>query len=207
MHGDFIDNDRMCACGFGGAAEHDARSRLRGRIARYHSGALATQALLAREPWQIGTLFFVLMALAMLPAAFWAGGADKIPGPSTATTSMREVLGQAMRNRPFLVMSGAYFVCGLNLVFLSTHLPAYLALCGQDIKVRSCAGLMPGIRAFFDADKAWMAGTIGRLMPVFDGLCPAMTLRFWRTSAMRSRMSFSRTLSLKTERLVAATSA
>jgi MFS family permease len=93
---------------------------------------LATQGLLAREPWQIGALLFVLMAIAMLPAAFLAGGADRFPGHSKTSTSMREVLGQAMRNRPFLVMSGAYFVCGLNLVFLSTHLPAYLALCGQD---------------------------------------------------------------------------
>src|SRR5213075_2459626 len=93
---------------------------------------LATQALLAHEPWQIAALFFVLLAVAMLPAAFLAGGADRFPGYSTATTSMREVLGQAMRNRPFLVMSGAYFVCGLNLVFLTTHLPAYLEICGQD---------------------------------------------------------------------------
>src|SRR3546814_8125718 len=74
--------------------------------------------------------------VAMLPAAFWAGGADKIPGYSTATTSMREVLGQAMRNRQFLVMSGAYFVCGLNLMFLTTHLPAYLAICGQGSEER-----------------------------------------------------------------------
>ena len=93
---------------------------------------LATQALLAREPWQIGVLFFVLMAIAMIPAAFWAGGADRIPRQSTAAASMTEVLGQAMRNRQFLVMSGAYFVCGLNLIFLTTHLPAYLAFCGQD---------------------------------------------------------------------------
>jgi MFS family permease len=40
---------------------------------------LVTQAVLAREPWQIAMLFFVLLAVAMLPAAFWAGGADKIP--------------------------------------------------------------------------------------------------------------------------------
>src|SRR5579883_2157426 len=93
---------------------------------------LATQALLAHERWQAGMVVFMVMAIAMLPAAFWAGGADRIPAPSAATTSMREVLGQAMRNRPFLVMSGAYFVCGLNLVFLTTHLPAYLAICGQD---------------------------------------------------------------------------
>ena len=93
---------------------------------------LVTQGLLAREPWQIGALFFMLMAVAMLPAAFWAGGADSMPVHRMATTSMREVLGQAMRNRPFLVMTGAYFVCGLNLIFLTTHLPAYLAICGQD---------------------------------------------------------------------------
>ena len=45
---------------------------------------------------------------------------------------MRAVLGEAARHRPFLVMSGAYFVRGLNLVFLATHLPTYLAICGQD---------------------------------------------------------------------------
>src|SRR4029077_19439837 len=93
---------------------------------------LATQALPAREPWQMGALFFMLMAIGMLPASFLAGGADRMLGHSTATASMREVLGQAMRNRPFLVISGAYFVCGLNLIFLTTHLPAYLAICGQD---------------------------------------------------------------------------
>lgn len=93
---------------------------------------LTTQGLLAHHPWQIAVLFFVALGVAMLPAAFWAGGADKMPGHGPAKTSMRTVLGTAMRNRPFLVMSGAYFVCGLNLVFLTTHLPAYLAICGQD---------------------------------------------------------------------------
>jgi MFS family permease len=93
---------------------------------------LATQALLAREAWQIGALFFLAMAIAMLPAGFWAGAADHMPGRGATRTTMREVVGQAARHRPFLVMSGAYFVCGLNLVFLTTHLPTYLAICGQD---------------------------------------------------------------------------
>ena len=120
---------------------------------------LATQALLAHEPWQIGVLFFVLLAVAMLPAAFLAGGADKIPGPSTAATSMREVLGQAMRNRPFLVMSGAYFVCGLNLVFLSTHLPAYLALCGQDPMLSAGAlAVIGGASAIGSLLTGWLGG-------------------------------------------------
>jgi MFS family permease len=118
---------------------------------------LATQALLAREPWRVGIVFFLLMAVAMLPAAFWAGGADKFPGHSTATTSMREVLGQAMRNRPFLVMSGAYFVCGLNLVFLTTHLPAYLAFCGQDPMLSAEAlATIGGVSAIGSLATGWL---------------------------------------------------
>ena len=118
---------------------------------------LATQALLAREPWRVGIVFFLLMAVAMLPAAFWAGGADKFPGHSTATTSMREVLGQAMRNRPFLVMSGAYFVCGLNLVFLTTHLPAYLTFCGQDPMLSAEAlAVIGGVSAIGSLATGWL---------------------------------------------------
>src|SRR6516225_298416 len=93
---------------------------------------LMTQALLAHQSWRIGALFFLVLTVAMLPAAFCAGGADRMPGRGLAKTTMREVIGQAAHHRPFLVMSGAYFVCGLNLVFLTTHLPTYLAICGQD---------------------------------------------------------------------------
>jgi MFS family permease len=124
---------------------------------------LVTQALLAREPWQIGMLFFVLLAIAMLPAAFWAGGADKIPTQGTASTSMREVLGQAMRNRPFLVMSGAYFVCGLNLMFVSTHLPAYLALCGQDPMLSAGAlAVIGGVSSVGSLLTGWLGGKYPR---------------------------------------------
>jgi len=118
---------------------------------------IVTQALLAREPWQVGMLFFTLMAVAMLPAAFLAGGADKFPGHSVTSTSMREVLGQAMRNRPFLVMSGAYFVCGLNLVFLTTHLPAYLAICGQDPMLSAEAlAVIGGVSAIGSLLTGWL---------------------------------------------------
>ncbi len=120
---------------------------------------LATQGLLAHEPWQVGALFFTLMAIAMLPAAFWAGGADRMPMHKIATTSMREVLGQAMRNRPFLVMSGAYFVCGLNLIFLTTHLPAYLAICGQDPMLSAEAlAVIGGVSAIGSLLTGWLGG-------------------------------------------------
>lgn len=121
---------------------------------------LATQVLLAKEPWQIGIVGFALMALAMLPAAFLAGGADRIPGHSAApTASMRGVLGEAMRNRPFVVMSVAYFVCGLNLVFLTTHLPAYLAICGQDPMLSAEAlAVIGGVSGIGSLLTGWLGG-------------------------------------------------
>src|SRR5579872_1507306 len=115
----------------------DRRSKVLGMVSAAGSlGTLmvpiTTQTILANHAWQIGALFFVALAAAMIPAGFFAGGADRMPARSAGKTTMREMLGQAVRHRQFLVLSGAYFVCGLNLVFLTTHLPTYLAICGQD---------------------------------------------------------------------------
>jgi predicted MFS family arabinose efflux permease len=153
----------MTACARAVSAER--RSKMLGIVAAAGSLGtllvpLATQALLTHEPWQAGALLFVLMGVAMLPAAFLAGGADSIPDHSrSAQTSMREVLAQSIRNRPFLVMSGAFFVCGLNLVFLTTHLPAYLALCGQDPMLSAEAlAVIGGASCFGSLLTGWLGG-------------------------------------------------
>jgi MFS family permease len=85
--------------------------------------------------WRTGLLGFFLIALAMVPAAWIAGRVDRLPIPSLArgeSARLGPALARAMTHMPFLVMAGAYLVCGLQLVFLTTHLPSYLALCGQD---------------------------------------------------------------------------
>ena len=94
--------------------------------------AMSVQGLLNNYDWHAGIAMFVVLALALLPMAYFAGGADKLPRPTGNKATMREVLGRAVRHRGFLVMSGCYFVCGLNLVFLTTHLPNYLNICGLD---------------------------------------------------------------------------
>ena len=120
---------------------------------------IVSQALLTNHPWQIAAWLFVAMGIAMLPAAFMSGGADRIPVPVSTATSFREVLGQAMRSRPFLVMSGAYFVCGLNLVFITTHLPSYLALCGQDPMLSAAAlATIGGTSAVGSLVTGWLGG-------------------------------------------------
>jgi MFS family permease len=120
---------------------------------------ITTQSILARHAWQFGALFFVILAIAMLPAGFLAGGADRMPSRAAGKTTMRAVLGQAARHRPFLVMSGAYFVCGLNLVFLTTHLPTYLAICGQDPLLSAEAiAVIGGMNSICSITAGWLGG-------------------------------------------------
>src|SRR5947199_6830995 len=54
-------------------------------------------------------------------------GADDI-----ADTSAAVAVKVSFSTASFLVMTCAYFVCGMQLVFLTTHLPSYLAICGMD---------------------------------------------------------------------------
>jgi MFS family permease len=118
---------------------------------------LGTQHLLADHPWQIGALFFVALAAAMLPAGFLSGGADRMPAHGATRTTMRSMVAEAARHRPFLVMSGAYFVCGLNLVFLTTHLPTYLAICGQSPLLSAEAiAVIGGMNCFGSLAAGWL---------------------------------------------------
>ena len=122
------------------------------------------QAILARYDWHVGMALFVVLALGMIPAAYFAGGADKLPAVHRGHASMKEVLGKALRHRGYVVMSGAYFVCGLNLIFLTTHLPNYLAICGQDPMLSATAlSIIGGVNCF----GAWLAGWLGGKFPKY----------------------------------------
>jgi predicted MFS family arabinose efflux permease len=87
--------------------------------------------------WRTGVLGFAALAALMVPAAWLAGRIDRVAvapreAGSADDITARAALAAAFANRRFLVMAGAYCVCGMQLIFLATHLPSYLALCGMD---------------------------------------------------------------------------
>ncbi|MEA2743364.1 MAG: hypothetical protein QOG25_1735, partial [Acetobacteraceae bacterium] len=126
--------------------------------------APSLQFVLARWDWHVGVVFFILLAVTMLPAAFMAGSVDRLPRPDEKRATMREVVGTAFRSRRYLVMSCAYFVCGLQLVFLTTHLPNYLAICGQDPMLGATAlATIGGVNIF----GSWFAGWLGGRYPKY----------------------------------------
>jgi predicted MFS family arabinose efflux permease len=125
------------------------RSQTVGLVAA--SGSLGTmvlaplgQWLINGFGWQGALLFFAgissLMAVLALPLRRIAIelGADAAPA-GRKSQGLREALREALGHRGYLFMTLAFFACGFQLVFITTHLPAYLQLCGVNPGVSATA--------------------------------------------------------------------
>jgi len=106
------------------------------------SGSLGTmllapigQSLIDGFGWQVAMVAFAGIASSMvlfaLPIKGLAIKLNALPAAaSSKPVPLREALREAIGHRGYLFMTLAFFACGFQLVFLTTHLPAYLQLCG-----------------------------------------------------------------------------
>jgi len=120
------------------------------------------QAVMQAGGWRIALGAFFLISLFMLPTAFIAGRAGRLPNSTAADKDLTLVgaLGEARRHSGYVIMSLAFFVCGLQLVFLTTHLPSYLALCGMDPMLGAQALAVIGL---FNVIGSWAFGWLGEI--------------------------------------------
>jgi predicted MFS family arabinose efflux permease len=120
--------------------------------------------MLNHDGWRAGLWAFAILAVAMLPAAWLGSRADKLPNSGTADRdlSLTGALHEARRHPGYVVMSVAFFVCGLQLVFLTTHLPTYLAQCGMDASYSALVLMLIG---GFNILSSWLFGWLGDKYP------------------------------------------
>ena len=120
--------------------------------------------LLNHDGWRAGLWAFAILAVAMLPAAWIGSRADKLPNslPHDKDLSLMGALQEARRHRGYVVMALAFFVCGLQLVFLTTHLPTYLAQCGMDASYSALVLMLIG---GFNILSSWLFGWLGDKYP------------------------------------------
>jgi len=120
--------------------------------------------VLNADGWRAGLWVFAIIAVAMLPAAFVGSGADRLPNrrATDRDLTLRSALDEAGRHSGYVVMSLAFFVCGLQLAFLTTHLPTYLAQCGMDPSYGAIAFMLIG---GFNIAGSWGFGWLGDRYP------------------------------------------
>ena len=126
------------------------------------------QGLIVTQGWQFAMAGFVCLCIIMIPGAYFAGAGDgkvqrPLPGAMDRDSglSLKAALKEAFHHKGYITMAIAFFVCGLQLVFITTHLPAYLALCGQSPELSATAlATIGGFNAIGCYVLGWMGGKL-----------------------------------------------
>lgn len=68
---------------------------------------------------------------------------------------------EALTHRDFSLLTFGFFACGFQLAFLTTHLPAHLALCGMPAALGATSLMLVGL---FNIPGSWACGRLGMIV-------------------------------------------
>ena len=107
--------------------------------------------------WPSTLLGFAALGLLLAPLA---GLLAQPPAAGAGATArpLREVLSEAFSHRGFWLLCFGFFVCGFHVVFIATHLPAYLADRGLDSRTGAVVLALVGL---FNIGGSLLAGWLG----------------------------------------------
>ena len=146
------------------ATPPEKRSKTVGIVAA--AGSLGTmviapigQGLIDGLGWKTAMLAFAAIAgsIALLSLAIREQPPAKGNSPSL-NQNLGEAVREAIAHRGYIFMTLAFFACGFQLVFITTHLPAYLQLCGVAPGVAASALALIGL---FNAIGTYIFGLLG----------------------------------------------
>ena len=113
------------------------------------------QSFLSAYGWQVALLLLAVTALAVVPLA---GALRGKAGAPVLPQSPREAIGEAVRNRSYWYLVSGFFVCGFQVAFIGTHLPAYLVDAGLGVVIGAWA---IGLIGFFNVIGSYCSGVLG----------------------------------------------
>jgi predicted MFS family arabinose efflux permease len=145
------------------ATPPEKRSQTVGLVAA--AGSLGTmvlaplgQSLIDGYGWQTAMLAFVLLAGAMAVLSLPIKEIGLSGQGQVSRLKLGDAVREALAHRGYVFMTLAFFACGFQLVFITTHLPAYLQLCGVDPGVGASALALIGL---FNAIGTYIFGQLG----------------------------------------------
>ena len=162
------------------AAPPEKRSLAMGLITSFGSfGQFAlvpvTQILMVQGGWQFALLMLSVIMASMVAVAMGlrtpAGSARPIEGP---ILTIGATLQQAVSSRDYILLTVGFFVCGLQLVFITTHLPTYLHDAGLSPYISSWALALIGL---FNIIGAFVCGWLGGVVSKKKSLATVYLLR------------------------------
>jgi predicted MFS family arabinose efflux permease len=162
------------------AAPPEKRSLAMGLVTSFGSfGQFAlvpiTQILMVNGGWQFALVMLSAIMASMVAVAIGlrtpAGSARPVEGP---VLTIGATLHQAVNSRDYILLTIGFFVCGLQLVFITTHLPTYLHDAGLSTEISSWALALIGL---FNIIGAFVCGWLGGIVSKKKTLATVYLLR------------------------------
>ena len=118
------------------------------------------QAVIGAFSWRTALLCFAGLAgvMGLVGATVRSGPRQVAAGAAAREQTVREALGEAVSHTGYVAMTVAFFACGFQLVFITVHLPKYLALCGLAPSVGAWSLALIGV---FNAVGSYTFGALG----------------------------------------------
>lgn len=124
-----------------------------------------TQFMLEGYGWQLALIMLSVISSSMLASCFilhrQLKKEQQVSTSTLAALSVKDALDKASHSRNFILLTVGFFVCGIQIVFIGTHLPTYIQDSGLDARVASWALSMVGL---FNIIGSFLAGWLASFM-------------------------------------------
>jgi predicted MFS family arabinose efflux permease len=104
-----------------------------------------SQAVTATAGWAAALYTLAAVTLVALPAAWVLRGHSKPAAGAEKAETTREAVARALAHPSFRLLSAGFFVCGVHVAFIATHLPGVVASCNLPPAVGAWALAMIGL--------------------------------------------------------------
>jgi MFS family permease len=134
-----------------------------------------TQMLIGGHGWQMALIILSVLTGSMVAVAL--GLRDDKTGKTAdvaASITAGQALGLAVRSRDYVLLTVGFFVCGLQLAFIATHLPVYLEDAGLSRNIASWSLALVGL---FNILGAFVCGWLGGIISKRKTLATVYLLR------------------------------
>jgi len=133
-----------------------------------------TQLMIGGYGWQMALVMLSVLTGAMVAVAL--GMRSDKPGKTAdvAAITAGAALKMAVRSRDYVLLTTGFFVCGLQLVFITTHLPVYLEDSGISREIASWSLALVGL---FNIIGAFVCGWLGGFVSKRKTLATVYLLR------------------------------
>jgi MFS family permease len=125
-----------------------------------------TQIVILGYGWQTAMVGLSMVGAMMIAIGYGLRSADST-AQDVAEASLGKTLSHAFQSRDYILLTAGFFVCGLHLVFITTHLPIYLKDNAVDPAIASWALSLIGLFNIFGAlFFGWIGGVTAKKVPL-----------------------------------------